>query len=32
LIILGAYPASPFRETLKRHSDDEDAPRALIAS
>ena len=27
LIILGTYPASPFRETLKRQSVDDDAPR-----
>jgi prephenate dehydratase len=28
LIILGTYPASPFRESLKRQCADEDAPRA----
>ena len=28
LIILGTYPASPFRETLKRQSAGEDSPRA----
>jgi len=27
LIILGTYPASPFRESLKRQCADEDAPR-----
>ena len=27
LIILGAYPASPFRESLKRQSPEDDAPR-----
>ncbi len=32
LIILGTYPASPFRETLKRQCADEDAPRARAAS
>ena len=31
LIILGTYPASPFRETLKRQSPDDDAPRARAA-
>ncbi len=28
LILLGTYPASPFRETLKRLSTEDDAPRA----
>jgi len=31
LIILGAYPASPFRETLKRQATEEDAPRVRLA-
>jgi prephenate dehydratase len=32
LIILGAYPASPFRETLKRLSADDDGPRARVSA
>jgi prephenate dehydratase len=33
LILLGTYPASPFRETLKRkNGDGQDAPRARAAS
>ena len=31
LIVLGAYPASPFRETLKRQAQAEDSPRVLAA-
>ena len=32
LIILGTYPASPFRDTLKRQSTEDDTPRARAAS